>query len=133
MAEKGDGGVVPARPMTGDVSTHTTSDSEGAGTKFNEQTNYVPVKTIITVWPGKLIAKRRMLMEADLSGVRQCRFGGVDGPNYTRCQFIHYRCIFWIHERGFLDRKWLLHVSRPVFADVDLSNRTAAALLRLDN
>ncbi len=58
MAEKGDGGVVPARPMTRDVSTHTTSDSEGAGTKFNEQTNYVPVKTIITVWPRIFTEKK---------------------------------------------------------------------------
>ncbi|KAJ3496821.1 hypothetical protein NLG97_g2377 [Lecanicillium saksenae] len=49
MSKDGDAVVAPARPATGNVSEHT-SDSDAAGTKFNEQTNYVPRSTIITIF-----------------------------------------------------------------------------------
>lgn len=49
MSKDADAVVAPTRPATGNVSEHTSSDSDGAATKFNEQTNYVPRRTIITV------------------------------------------------------------------------------------
>ncbi|OAA60867.1 Major facilitator superfamily domain, general substrate transporter [Cordyceps fumosorosea ARSEF 2679] len=50
MAAEGEPVVAPTRPTTGDVSSNSGSDSEGSGAKFNEQTNYVPRSTIITIF-----------------------------------------------------------------------------------
>ncbi|KAJ6789164.1 hypothetical protein PWT90_03288 [Aphanocladium album] len=111
MAKEGDAVVVPARPTTGNSSEHTISDSDATGTKFNEQTNYVPKSTIITVRLRAITATRRALTEPDLFGLCQRRFGGIDGPDYVGGQFIHNWCIFWVNQGGILDCQRLFHAS----------------------
>lgn len=63
--------------------------------------------------PGRQTGRQGAFTDGtvDLSGLCQRRFGGADGPNHARCQFIHYRRIFRVHEGGVLDRQRLLHVS----------------------
>lgn len=70
-------------------------DKNDAQVTFNEQTNYVPKRTIITVSCFRLNAVW-LLTWIDLFSMLQCRFAGLDGPDHLSRQFVHH----WQCPRG---------------------------------
>lgn len=75
---------------SGHSTDSSLADKNGARVVFNEQTNYVPKRTIITV---SLAAENSLqyLIMLDLFGVFQRRFAGSDGPDHAGVQFVHHR------------------------------------------
>lgn len=81
-------------------SNNSSSKAETEGHAFNEQTNYVPKRTIITVCEGctlvegyrrKNVADRRHL---DLPGMLYRRPDSPNGPDDSCSQSVYYReCI----------------------------------------
>lgn len=95
------------------ASASSNSDVDASKThQFNEQTNYVPKSTIITVsqllpWPCSVSF---MLTILDLPCLRECRPLSIDGPNHPRDKFIHHRKSIRINRSGIMDCKRILHV-----------------------
>lgn len=54
---------------------------------------------------------QRGLTNIDLPGLRQRRPSSLDGPDDSGGQFVHYRRILWIYQRGIMDRQRIFHVS----------------------
>lgn len=107
-----DANAVMSRDM-GSANTIVVDSGENEKThEFNEQTNYVPKRAIITVGPIPNNNEIVMLIRSiDISRMRKCRFAGVDGPDYAGNQFIHHRKCFGIDSPGLVDSKWIFHVS----------------------
>lgn len=92
MAE--DKQVTPSTPQETPVEVVNEGQNKGTEHVFNEQTNYVPKRTIITVYTGTLSMRRAMLSYIDLPGLLDRRPRRIDGPDYSRSQFVHHReCI----------------------------------------
>lgn len=90
------------------------SEDEKPSYEFNEQTNYVRPKTIITVSRvqyGKGIPFLTDCRYPDLSGLRECRSRGSHGPDDTSCQFEHHRKRPQCQQSNGMDRQRLFHVS----------------------
>lgn len=87
------------------------SSAEGKVHEFNEQTNYVPKRTIITVRPlrrGRI--EWHELTVADIPGLRRRRPFGPDGPDDVGDQLVHHWQCIGVDRPSLLDRKRLLHV-----------------------
>lgn len=114
---QGPGVVVNATAnISSDAAASSDSDVDTSKVhQFTEQTNYVPKRTIITV--SQLLIQfcsvSFMLTVLDLPCLRECRPLGLDGPDYTRHKFIHYRKSIRINRSGIMDCKRILHVRAP--------------------
>lgn len=98
------------------ATSKTCSDSKVH--EFNEQTNYVPKRTIITVrrvfFLFSLLRRRgTTLTVADIPCLCACRPPGPHRPNHARDELVYYRKRPGVHLPGLVVSQWLLHVRKP--------------------
>lgn len=92
------------------TSSHNSdSDTSPPKSEFNEQTNYVAPRKIVTVRPIPTRCQLR-LTRLDLPGLCWSRLAGSHGPDHASGQLVHdWKCL-GINRPGVVDRKRLFHV-----------------------
>ena len=76
-------------PSNSSATVDTDGESKPSVYVFNEQTNYVPKSTIITVGTRTSLTQHQTY-SSDISGLLDGRPHSFDGSNYAGRQFVHH-------------------------------------------